>query len=56
MLKTRSESEHEASRRIKTEFLVQFDGASSSDQDRIIVIGATNKPEEIDSAAIRRFV
>lgn len=53
---SRSENEHEASRRLKTEFFIQFDGLSSSDQSRIFVIGATNRPHEIDSAAIRRFV
>jgi len=56
ILMTRSESEHEASRRLKTEFLIQFDGLSASDQSKIFVIGATNRPQELDSAALRRFV
>ncbi|EGR34399.1 hypothetical protein IMG5_013160 [Ichthyophthirius multifiliis] len=55
ILKQRSENEHEASRRIKTEFLIQLDGANTSDQDRITIIAATNCPEQIDSAAFRRF-
>ncbi|KAH9410629.1 AAA ATPase [Ordospora pajunii] len=56
LLSQRSDNENEGSRRIKTEFLVQFDGASTSGNDRILVIGATNRPHEIDEAARRRLV
>ena len=42
-------------RRIKTEFLVQMDGASTSNDDRILLVGATNRPQELDDAARRRF-
>ena len=55
LLSSRSESEHEATRRLKTEFLVQFDGLGSSPDDRFLVIGATNRPQELDEAARRRF-
>lgn len=56
LLTQRTDGEFEASRRIKTEFLVQFDGAGTSSEDRILVIGATNRPQEIDEAARRRLV
>ncbi|KAL1138035.1 hypothetical protein AAG570_009730 [Ranatra chinensis] len=56
LLSQRSESEHESSRRIKTEFLVQLDGASTGEEDRILIIGATNRPQELDEAARRRLV
>lgn len=56
LLSQRTESEHEGSRRIKTEFLVQFDGASVVDDRHILIIGATNRPQEIDEAARRRLV
>ena len=56
LLSQRSDSEHESSRRIKTEFLVQLDGATTSSSDRILVIGATNRPQELDEAARRRLV
>lgn len=41
LLTQRSDGEFEASRRIKTEFLIQFDGAhiSNPDEDRILVVG-----------------
>ncbi|KAI8902016.1 P-loop containing nucleoside triphosphate hydrolase protein [Globomyces pollinis-pini] len=55
LLSQRSDGEHEATRRIKTEFLVQFDGCHSNSEDRVLMIGATNRPHEIDEAARRRF-
>ncbi|XP_067010492.2 fidgetin-like protein 1 [Anabrus simplex] len=56
LLSQRSDTEHESSRRIKTEFLVQLDGATTGEEDRILVIGATNRPQELDEAARRRLV
>ncbi|KAL6499348.1 hypothetical protein OROHE_026011 [Orobanche hederae] len=56
IMSTRTENENEASRRLKSEFLVQFDGVSSSSDDLITVIGATNKPQELDDAVLRRLV
>ncbi len=55
ILTARSENECEASRRLKTEFLVQLDGAGTNQDDRILIIGATNRPQEIDDAFIRRL-
>ena len=48
-------NEGEGSRKLKTEFLVQFDGVSSGDATQLTVMGATNRPQEIDEAARRRF-
>ncbi|XP_045542679.1 fidgetin-like protein 1 [Papilio machaon] len=56
LLTQRCDSEHEATRRIKTEFLVQFDGAATGEDDRLLVVGATNRPQELDEAARRRLV
>lgn len=51
---SRSEGENDASRRIKTEFLVQMQGVGHT-HDGILVLGATNTPWEIDAAMRRRF-
>ncbi|EAT78055.1 hypothetical protein HBI56_198510 [Parastagonospora nodorum] len=71
LLSSRSGSgEHEATRRIKTEFLIQWSdlqkaaaGRDMSDKEkekgdatRVLVLAATNLPWAIDEAARRRFV
>lgn len=65
-----SSSEHEASRRSKTEFLIQWSDLQRAaagremsakekkigDASRVLVLAATNMPWDIDEAARRRFV
>lgn len=54
LMSARSEGENEATRRIKTEFLVQMQGVGNDDEG-ILVLGATNIPWDLDPAVRRRF-
>jgi vacuolar protein-sorting-associated protein 4 len=51
---SRSDNDNESSRRVKTEFLVQMDGAGEN-CDGVLVLAATNIPWIIDLAVRRRF-
>eukprot|EP01026_Neomeris_dumetosa_P080686 TRINITY_DN896_c0_g1_i1.p1 TRINITY_DN896_c0_g1~~TRINITY_DN896_c0_g1_i1.p1 ORF type:complete len:391 (+),score=74.19 TRINITY_DN896_c0_g1_i1:372-1544(+) len=51
----RGDNESEAARRIKTEFLVQMQGVSKS-EEMVMIMGATNLPYALDKAIRRRFV
>ncbi|VIO96402.1 Uncharacterized protein BM_BM6369 [Brugia malayi] len=51
---SRSDTESESARRIKTEFLVQMQGVGN-DMEGILVLGATNIPWVLDAAIRRRF-
>ncbi|KAJ6239141.1 aaa-type atpase family protein-related [Anaeramoeba flamelloides] len=47
--------EHEASRKIKNTFMEQWDGMKRRDDERVIVLAATNRPHDLDEAVLRRF-
>ena len=51
----KSDGESEASRRMKNQFLVEMEGCGDVDEARLLIVGATNRPEEIDGAARRRL-
>uniref|UniRef100_A0ACD5XZ49 Uncharacterized protein n=1 Tax=Avena sativa TaxID=4498 RepID=A0ACD5XZ49_AVESA len=50
----KSDGEHESSRRLKTQFLIEMEGFDSG-SEQILLIGATNRPQELDEAARRRL-
>ncbi|AES72347.2 uncharacterized protein [Medicago truncatula] len=47
--------EHEAMRKMKNEFMVNWDGLRTKDTERVIVLAATNRPYDLDEAVIRRL-
>jgi ATP-dependent 26S proteasome regulatory subunit len=56
ILSQRKSDEHEASRRLKTEFMIQMDGIKQQrDSQSVLVISCTNCPWDIDEAVLRRF-
>ncbi|WVZ81892.1 hypothetical protein U9M48_029222 [Paspalum notatum var. saurae] len=48
-------SEHEATRRMRNEFMAAWDGLRSKENQRILILGATNRPFDLDDAVIRRL-
>ncbi|KAL5199713.1 hypothetical protein ABZP36_020916 [Zizania latifolia] len=47
--------EHEATRRMRNEFMAAWDGLRSKENKRILILGATNRPFDLDDAVIRRL-
>ncbi|XP_060170914.1 uncharacterized protein LOC132601868 isoform X2 [Lycium barbarum] len=47
--------EHEAMRKLKNEFMVNWDGLLTKDTERVLVLAATNRPYDLDEAVIRRL-
>ncbi|EDN94055.1 hypothetical protein SS1G_09923 [Sclerotinia sclerotiorum 1980 UF-70] len=59
VLGQRRSGEHEASGMVKAEFMTLWDGLTSSNKsglpDRIMILGATNRMQDIDEAILRRM-
>ncbi|KAK9818037.1 hypothetical protein WJX72_006047 [[Myrmecia] bisecta] len=56
MLARRDKSgEHEAMRKIKNEFMANWDGLRTNQHERVLVLAATNRPMDLDEAVIRRM-
>uniref|UniRef100_A0A8D9BT92 ATPase family AAA domain-containing protein 1 n=1 Tax=Cacopsylla melanoneura TaxID=428564 RepID=A0A8D9BT92_9HEMI len=55
LLRTRSSSDHEATSQLKAIFLSKWDGLETDKDCDIVVMGATNRPDDIDAAIRRRM-
>ncbi|CBH15036.1 katanin, putative [Trypanosoma equiperdum] len=55
LMSARGGNEHEASRRIKSEMLQQFDGLCTENDKRVLVLATTNRPWDLDEAMRRRL-
>ena len=54
LLRVRSTQDHEATAMIKAQFMQLWDGLST-DSNCVIVMGATNRPRDVDTAILRRM-
>ncbi|XVF53151.1 hypothetical protein PTKIN_Ptkin05aG0077300 [Pterospermum kingtungense] len=51
----RRSTDFEAMATMKTEFMALWDGFTTDQKARVMVLGATNRPAELDEAILRRF-
>ena len=54
-LRERSSADNESSAQIKAQFMFLWDGFSSAACGGVVVVGATNRPSDVDSAILRRM-
>ncbi|CAG8588090.1 13265_t:CDS:10 [Acaulospora morrowiae] len=54
-LRERRSNDHEVTGMMKAEFMSLWDGLTTDENTRIVVLGATNRPNDIDYAILRRM-
>ncbi|KAK7112183.1 hypothetical protein V1264_011672 [Littorina saxatilis] len=54
-LRSRTSSDHEATAMIKTQFMSFWDGLMTDPECKVMVMGATNRPQDVDAAILRRM-
>jgi SpoVK/Ycf46/Vps4 family AAA+-type ATPase len=55
-LRSRGRNDHEVTAMMKAQFMIQWDGlCSSMNNQGVIVLGATNRPQDVDVAILRRM-
>jgi len=54
-LRERRSTDHELTGMMKAEFMSLWDGLATGESTRIVVLGATNRPNDIDQAILRRM-
>nr|KAG5702777.1 hypothetical protein BaRGS_003651 [Batillaria attramentaria] len=54
-LRSRTSTDHEATAMIKTQFMSFWDGLMTDPSCHVMVMGATNRPQDVDAAILRRM-
>ncbi|XP_010874952.1 ATPase family AAA domain-containing protein 1-A [Esox lucius] len=54
-LRNRSSLDHEATAMMKAQFMSLWDGLETGASSQVMVMGATNRPQDLDSAILRRM-
>ncbi|XP_068594731.1 outer mitochondrial transmembrane helix translocase [Brachionichthys hirsutus] len=54
-LRNRSSLDHEATAMMKAQFMSLWDGLETSSTSQVMVMGATNRPQDLDPAILRRM-
>ncbi|XP_029019323.1 outer mitochondrial transmembrane helix translocase [Betta splendens] len=54
-LRNRSSLDHEATAMMKAQFMSLWDGLDTSSNTQVMVMGATNRPHDVDPAILRRM-
>ncbi|KAM9821964.1 outer mitochondrial transmembrane helix translocase [Syngnathus typhle] len=54
-LRNRSSLDHEATAMMKAQFMSLWDGLETSSATQVMVMGATNRPQDVDPAILRRM-
>ncbi|KAM3611917.1 uncharacterized protein V6R79_025830 [Siganus canaliculatus] len=54
-LRNRSSLDHEATAMMKAQFMSLWDGLDTSSSTQVMVMGATNRPQDVDAAILRRM-
>ncbi|XP_019740874.1 outer mitochondrial transmembrane helix translocase [Hippocampus comes] len=54
-LRNRSSLDHEATAMMKAQFMSLWDGMETSSATQVMVMGATNRPQDVDPAILRRM-
>ncbi|KAJ3315816.1 ATPase AAA domain-containing protein 1-A [Boothiomyces sp. JEL0838] len=54
-LRERKSNDHEATSMMKAEFMTLWDGLNTGEATQIMILGATNRPNDLDKAILRRM-
>lgn len=54
-LRSRTSADHEATAMMKAQFMALWDGLITDNDCTVIIMGATNRPQDLDKAILRRM-